>query len=126
MVHVMYLGINPITQKSDTILLKSFPITLSGDTLKFVLQQKLDKATVVLRTEDYRGYRVKQKIWKDVDIYSVEELQLTEMNFIDKDGCSVENEKEKIGVKYLFDGDTKGCLLYTSSSEVNNDNWSCC
>lgn len=60
--------------------MKSFPITLSGDTLEFVLQQKLDKATVVLRTEDYRGYRVKQKIWKDVDIYSVEELQLTEMN----------------------------------------------
>ena len=30
------------------------------------------------------------------------------MNFIDKDGCSVENEKEKIGAKYLFDGDTKG------------------
>lgn len=108
MVHVMYLGTNPLTHKEDTVLLKSYPITASGDTLNFVLQQDWDKTTVILRTEDYRGYRVRQEIWEDVKIYSTEKLALTEDNFINKQDCSVENEKEKIGAKYLFDGDMKG------------------
>lgn len=108
MVHVMYLGTNPLTQKLDTVLLKSYPILSNGDTLNFVLQQDWDKTSIVLRTEDYRGYRVRQEIWEDVEIHSIEKMALTENNFINRSELSMENEKEKIGAKYLFDGDTKG------------------
>lgn len=108
MIHVMYAGTNPLTQQPDTILLKSFPLTLNGDTLRFVLQQQREKNTVIIRTEDFRGYRVGQRVWENVDAYFTEKLDLTEDNFIDKERCSVENENEKVGVEYLFDGDTKG------------------
>lgn len=108
MVHVMYLGTNPLTQKLDTVLLKSYPILSNGDTLNFILQQDWDKTSIVLRTEDYRGYRVRQEIWEDIEIHSIEKMPLTEDNFINRSEVSMENEKEKIGAKYLFDGDTKG------------------
>lgn len=108
MVHVMYLGTNPLTQKLDTVLLESYPILSNGDTLNFILQQDWSKTSIVLRTEDYRGYRVRQEVWEDVEIHSIEKMTLTESNFINKNEVSMENEKEKIGAKYLFDRDTKG------------------
>ena len=40
MAHIFYLGINPVTQKEDTILVNSFPLLQGGDTLNFILQQE--------------------------------------------------------------------------------------
>ncbi|WP_294140146.1 DUF4959 domain-containing protein [uncultured Sanguibacteroides sp.] len=107
MAHVFYVGTNPLTQQEDTLLLKSFPINKGGDTLRFQLQQDRAMNTVVIRTEDYRGYRVKQKVWKEVESFYSEKWNLSEENFF-AGNLSVENEEAKTGVKYLFDGDTKG------------------
>lgn len=107
MAHVLYLGTNPLTQQEDTILLKSFPINKGGDTLRFLLQQARNINTVVVRTEDYRGYRVRQKIWKDVESFYFEKWNLSEENFFAGD-LSIENEEACTGVNYLFNGDTKG------------------
>lgn len=108
MAHVFYLGTNPLTHNPDTILVKSFPILRGRDTMRFRLQQLREKNTIILRTEDYRGYRVKQKIWEDVEAYGLEKLNLSEANFIDKYNLSQEIERDKLGAKYLFDGDLKG------------------
>lgn len=108
MVHVFYLGTNPLTQQPDTILMKSFPITQGGDTLLFPLEQKREMNTVIIRTEDFRGYRVRQKIWENVESYQVEKMELTPNEFIDVKKLSIEDNEDMAGVKYLFDGDIKG------------------
>lgn len=106
MAHVFYLGINPVTQKEDTILVSSFPISRGGDTLDFVVQQERAKNTVIVRTEDFQGFRVKQEIYPDIDAFPTEQWKMTDADFIL--GPSVENTKAKIGKKYLFDGELKG------------------
>ncbi|WP_279090328.1 DUF4959 domain-containing protein [Butyricimonas virosa] len=108
MVHIFYLGTNPHTQQIDTILMKSSPIVKGGDTLLFALQQDRAVNTVVVRTEDHRGFRVKQQIWEDVEAYFSEKLDTSNLKFIDVHNLSVENDEDKSGIKYLFDGDTKG------------------
>ena len=108
MVHIFYLGTNPLTRKEDTLLLKSSPIVKGGDTLLFSLQQPRPKNTVVIRTEDYGGYRVRQEVWKDVNAYFSEKYILTPENFIDVNDLSIEDDYYKTGVEYLFDGDLKG------------------
>lgn len=40
MIHVFYIGTNPLIHEPDSILLSSVPISEGGDTLNFVLQQK--------------------------------------------------------------------------------------
>ena len=78
-----------------------------GDTLSFPLKQERSENTVVVRTEDYRGYRVRQKVWEHVESYIAEKMDPKDFDFNDF-GLSVENQGEVTGVKYLFDGDTKG------------------
>ncbi|MDE7073972.1 MAG: DUF4959 domain-containing protein [Odoribacter sp.] len=110
--HVFYVGINPHTQKQDTLLLKTFPITKEGDTHTFTLQQKSNTNTVVVRTEDFRGNRVKQQVWKNVEAYKMEQMNPSDFEFLDPLGMSMEDENYAVGIKYLFDGDKKGerCL----------------
>ncbi|WP_455510792.1 DUF4959 domain-containing protein [Butyricimonas paravirosa] len=122
MVHVFYLGTNPLTQQEDTVLLKSFPINMGGDTLQFTLQQERLKNTVIIRTDDYRGYRVRQEVWKDVEAYFTEKLPITEDNY-DDGGLSMEREDAKTSVKYLFDGERKGLdrLRYLLADPNNKD-----
>lgn len=107
MAHIFYLGINPKTQKQDTILMKSFPILQGGDTLNFAVQQERAKNTVVIRTEDFQGYRVRQEVYPDVDAFPTEKWAMAAENFNDF-GLSVENGKAKTGVQYLFDGELLG------------------
>lgn len=121
MVHVFYLGTNPLTQQEDTILLKSFPINKGGDTLQFALQQERLKNTVIIRTDDFRGYRVRQETWKDVEAFSSENWPVTAESF-DDGGLSLERNDGKTGVKYLFDGERKGLgrLQYVMQDPENN------
>lgn len=107
MAHVFYLGENPLTHQPDTIPVSSFPILQGGDTIKFEMDRKLEKYTVVVRTEDFQGYRVKQEIYPDIDAFLTEQWTVTADNF-NVGGLSVENEKAKTGLKYLFDGELKG------------------
>lgn len=107
MVHVFYLGTNPLTQQEDTILMKSFPITQRGDTLSFIQKQERSSNTVIIRTEDFQGYRVRQEIYPDIDAFRAEQWPMTAENFNDY-GLSKESRIAMTGVAYLFDGELKG------------------
>lgn len=113
MAHVFYLGENPINQMPDTILMSSFPINAKGDTLTFVVKQLSQKNTIVIRTEDFAGYRVRQEIYPDIESFVSEKLPITKENF-DDGGLSIESDKCKTGVKYLFDEELKGKLRITA------------
>lgn len=108
MYHVFYIGTNPMTQLPDTILVESAPIVKGGDTVLFALQQDRPMNTVVVRTEDHRGFRVKQGVWQDVETYYTAKVDSSELKFIDVRGLNVRSEKDKLDIKYLFDGDVKG------------------
>ena len=111
MAHVFYLGTNPTNHQPDTILVRSFPIAEHGDTIVFSLKQARDKNTVIVRSEDYRGYRVGQRVWEDLLSYTPEKFPLTADNF--ECASSMESETSKAGKSYLFDGDTKGIEKFT-------------
>ena len=107
MVHVFYLGTNPLTQKEDTILMSSFPITQQGDTVNFIQKQERASNTVIVRTEDFHGFRVRQEIYPDIDAFRAEQWPMSASDFNDF-GLSRESAKAKTGVEYLFDGELKG------------------
>lgn len=118
MAHIFYLGTNPTTHQEDTILVNSFPILQGGDTLSFVLQQEREKNTVIIRTEDFLGFRVRQEIYPDIDAFRTEQWPMTAADFIS--GPSVENTIAKTGVAYLFDGEVLGReRLIASATEEN-------
>lgn len=109
MVHVFYLGTNPLTNSPDTILVKSFPLVNKEETVVFPLKQVRDKNTVVVRTEDFKGYRVREQVWKDVESYSKIKYDSEKLSLIDVKKLSFEDDKvDMIGAKYLFDGELKG------------------
>ena len=114
MAHVFYIGTNPLTHQPDSILMASTPIVEGGDTLNFVLQQKQESTTVVVRTEDYRGYRVKQEIFPDLPCLYMDTLTPADFDFRFT-GDVVENEEYQLGTKYLFDGDTKGMTYHRNA-----------
>lgn len=111
MAHIFYLGTNPLTQKPDTVLMTSFPINAKGDTLRLVVEQETIKNTVIIRTEDFGGYRVRQEIYRDIESFVAEKYTITKNNFNDG-GISVESVKCKTGVEYLFDGELKGSYRF--------------
>ena len=118
MAHIFYLGTKPTTHQEDTILVNSFPILQGGDTLSFVLQQERKKNTVIIRTEDFLGFRVRQEIYPDIDAFQTEQWPMTAADFIS--GPSVENTIAKTGVAYLFDGEVLGReRLIASATEEN-------
>lgn len=107
MVHIFYLGTNPLTQQEDTILMSSFPITAKGDTLSFIQQQERSHNTIIVRSEDFQGFRVRQEIFPNVEVFLAEKWSMTANDFNDF-GLSKESTKAKTGVEYLFDGELKG------------------
>ncbi len=115
MAHVFYLGKNPSTGEADTILINSFNITAGKDTLNFALQQKSDVNTIIIRTEDYRGYMVREESYPDIASYNTQKLDPSEFDFYCEK--SIENEDEMIGQQYLFDGDEKGLNYFTDRDD---------
>lgn len=106
MAHVFYLGTNPYTNQPDTILLESFAIKPGKDTLTFEPKGGKDVNTIVIRTEDYRGYMVKQEVYPNIASYNTVILPPSEFKF--SWSSSIEDSVYFLGTKYLFDGDTKG------------------
>lgn len=104
MAHVFYLGTNPMTQQEDTILVTSFPIKLGGDTLNFTLQQERPINTIIVRSEDFHGYRVRQEIFPEIDAFRTEKWPMTPAEFNDF-GLSQESNDSQNSVQYLFDGE---------------------
>ncbi|WP_292265113.1 DUF4959 domain-containing protein [Butyricimonas sp.] len=112
MAHVFYLGKDPNTGLPDTLLLNTFPIEGGRDTLAFQVKQLSSANTVVIRTEDFRGYMVKESVWENVPSYNVALLNPTTFDFLDPEGLSIEDPAARVGKDYLFDGDTKGETFY--------------
>lgn len=110
--HVFYIGKSPLTGETDTLLLDSFEIKPGADTLFFTLQQSATMNDVVIRTEDFRGYMAKQKVFQGVEAYESVRLEPTLFEFLDENKLSIEDDEYQLGYKYLFDGDIKGetCL----------------
>ncbi len=115
MAHIFYLGKDPMTNEPDTVLVGTFNITEGKDTLSFALQQKSDVNTIIIRTEDYRGYMVREESYPNIASYNTSKLDPSQFSFY----CAkdIENEEEKIGSQYLFDGDTKGISYFDDSKE---------
>lgn len=118
--HVFYVGKDPKTLQPDTLLLSSFAINEGSDTLAFALKQSEATNQVVIRTEDFRGYMVKQKIWEKVEAYNTEKLAPSKFKFEDPENLSRENPELKLGYEYLFDGDTKGLICLNTGEQIFN------
>ncbi|WP_065219052.1 MULTISPECIES: DUF4959 domain-containing protein [Butyricimonas] len=107
MAHIFYIGTNPLTHQPDSILMLSTPIVKGGDTLNFELKQNVGESVrVVVRTEDSRGYRVKQEIY-EVPCLIMDTLTPADFDFRFT-GNIVTNEEYQLGERYLFDGDKNG------------------
>lgn len=114
--HVFYIGEDPVSKRMDTILLKSFALTKGTVVLQDTFKQNRDSYDIVVRAEDFRGYMVKERIWKDIAPYKVEKLLPSMMEFHDPEGLSVEDPAFKLGKEYLFDGDTKGVQCFAKET----------
>lgn len=109
--HIFYLGINPYTNKEDTLLLTSFNIEEGSDTMTFKTKQKRDVNTIVVRTEDFRGYMVKQEVFDNVASYNTAKLPADDLSI--EWSSSVEEPNHMIGKEWLTDGDNKGLDHFT-------------
>lgn len=107
--NVFYLGVNPYTQATDTILLDTQQMFADGDTIVYVPQQGQTQYTTIVRAEDYRGHIIGERT------FDVETMELAK-----RDGIKVyyansyESDEQKVGVEYLTDGDTNGWRWYES------------
>lgn len=107
LVHVFYMGVSPFTSKVDTLLVGTY--VFNGGQGRMLLEPKQEMSTydIIIRTEDFAGYAVKQKEWKGISTYKVTKLDPN--NFVFRSTAQVqENEQARTGVKYLFDGNLKG------------------
>lgn len=104
--HVFYVGKNPVTNETDTLLMGSVTLSKGKSSKFFRVTQDVGATTVVIKTEDFGGYFVKQKNWNDVKAYPTQMLSAGDMAL----SCpkSVEDDTHKIGIQYLTDGDLKG------------------
>ena len=114
--HVFYVGINPHTGEQDTLLVNTITLTKGSNDLFFTIKQQSDENTIVVKTEDYRGYFVKQQEWKGIKSYSTTMLEQEKIKFTCSKSCEMEDNR--IGLKYLSDGDTKGIQALNTSSKT--------
>lgn len=118
MAHVFYVGVNPMTQEPDTLLVESFVIEKGEHTRTINIDQQLDECTVVIRSEDFRGYIARQEIFPNVKSYPTQKLENPEI--IPASGFSYESSAagEMTGVRYLTDGDCKGMLAFQNKTST--------
>ena len=107
LIHIFYIGNNPLTNEPDSILMTSVPIVEGGDTLNFVLQQVMDSVDIVVRTDSYDGHRVKQRVVKGLPCLTMDTITPADFDFRFT-GPILENEEFEFGEQYLFDGDKLG------------------
>lgn len=108
MAHVFYVGEDPLSKQPDTLLINSFVLAKGEGSLQITPQQVRPSYDVVVRTEDFRGYMVKEKIWSNVEPLKIEKLDPADFDFHDPENLSFEDPEYKLGKSYLFDGDLKG------------------
>lgn len=109
--HIFYVGDDPLTGEPDTILVKSFPIRAGTETISIRQQQKKQVNDIVIRTEDFRGYMVKQQVWHGIETLESALLKYPAFDFEDPEKLSIEDPQWYLGYEYLFDGNTKGHMF---------------
>ena len=119
--NVFYVGTNPMTEKLDTLLLRTFQVEAGADTLYFTLEQQREKNTVIVNTEDVYGHLVRQKVYADVDAYQIEKMNPEKFEILDPENLVLVDEKKAWGPEYLFDGDTKGTKRYQAGNDLKLD-----
>lgn len=105
--HVFYLGKSPFTSGPDTLLLGSYTFHGGKGSILFEPKQQMTQYTVIIRTEDFAGYTVKSKEWKNVASYEVMQLKPENFDFMTPVPV-ITNSTAKLGTEYLFDGNVKG------------------
>lgn len=110
--HVYYLGENPYTHQSDTVLLDTKTITAGGDTIIYQPKQLKAENTIIVKAEDYRGHIVKQRQW-DVEAMETAKHDGIKIYYAN----SLEDDNEKVGLQYLTDGDTNGWRWFESQDD---------
>ncbi len=112
-VHVFYVGTNPVTNLPDTLLINSFFLEETqqeGGATSYKMKQNIADPTVVVKVEDFLGYTVGEKIWENVENMSSKKLDAKNFDFYCDN--SQEDLEYKLGVEYLFDGDTRGVVCF--------------
>lgn len=119
-IHIGYVGENPFTGDQDTLLLDTKIITEGLQVLNFKnFNDELDKTTVVVWTENFKGDIVYRTVSKDVPMAMIEQLSHENLTI---EGPSYENEEECFGLKYLTDGDAKGYQRF-ADMHLQNDKY---
>lgn len=121
MAHIFYVGEDPISKQPDTLLINSFVLNKGTDSLLLTPQQYRSAYDIVIRTEDFRGYMVKERIWKEVAPLVIEKLDPSNFDFHDPEKLSIEDPEYRLGKSYLFDGDLKGeaCFAWSGWDNFN-------
>lgn len=111
--HVFFVGKNPNTNETDTLLMGSVTLSKGKASKFFRVKQDVEATTVVIKTEDFGGYFVKQKQWEGIKAYPTMQLPPRDMTVTcDK---SIEDDTHKVGLQYLTDGDLKGIKSLSGS-----------
>ena len=118
LLNVFYIGKNPYTGKTDTLYVDNFNIKNGKNSVFFGINFNQEENTVVLRTEDFRGYNARTRVWEGVRAYPTQQLLPSEFTLKDPDGWSLEDDTKKYGLKYLTDGDTKGFQRFDAKKNV--------
>lgn len=121
MAHIFYVGEDPVSKQADTLLINSFVLNKGMDSLLLTPQQSRPAYDVVIRTEDFRGYMVKEKVWKEVAPLEIEKLNPANFDFHDPENLSTEDPEFRLGKSYLFDEDLKGesCFAWSGWDNFN-------
>ena len=107
--HVFLVAQNQELGVVDTLLVQTVLLRAGRDTLSFDLGDKGSTSnTVMIATEDFRGYRVKQKIWDNVESYEIEQFPSGKIKLLDPCNILVNNSTQVVKPEYLFDGDKNG------------------
>ncbi len=105
--NIYTLGLDPKTQKIDTILLDTTP--LQSTDFSYNYTGAADTATsclVILRSDDFRGNIAKRVVYNDIQIERAEQINQEKLSLYS--GSCYEDDVRVTGIKYLFDGDKIG------------------
>ncbi len=121
LVHVFYLGTDPLSDMPDTLLVNTLTLNQmkSYEQLNYRIKQDITHPIVVVRVEDFRGHIVGERAFDQIECMYPEKLSPSAFDFYCT--ASIIDEDRKIGPQYLFDGDTKGILPFSINSNQGTD-----
>lgn len=112
---VFYLGKDPLTGRDDTVFVGSFALEEAAAyaTENFKVLQEVDKPTVIVRAEDFRGNRVGERAFSGIDFLQQAKLDPSEFSFYCPNAIyEAINYFRFTDPKYLFDGDVLGLSCF--------------